>query len=65
MFVCLCRPTREKDLRLVIRAGARDVEAVGRACGAGKHCGTCRSDIVRLLGDEAQRDEQECATAAK
>lgn len=65
MFVCLCRPTREKDLRLAIRAGARDLDAVGRACGAGTRCGTCRPDICRFIAEEARQDEMEYMGAAK
>ena len=65
MFTCLCHPTREKDLRLLIRAGARDLATIGRACGAGTGCGTCRPEIRRMLRDEEPHEEAEAAVAAK
>jgi bacterioferritin-associated ferredoxin len=36
-------------VRAVIEAGARDIEAVGRACGAGTGCGHCHGTILSLL----------------
>ncbi len=52
MIVCLCRGVRCSEVRRAVRAGARSVEAVGEACGAGTDCGGCRGVIDDIL-DEA------------
>lgn len=63
MLTCLCRPIRERDLRLLVRAGAHSVEAVGRACGAGTCCGTCKPEIARIVAEETERVSDESLAA--
>ena len=41
MYACICAAVTDVELRTCIRAGARTVEDVGDACGAGTGCGTC------------------------
>ena len=61
MFVCLCVPTRERDVDQVIDDGARSVEEIGERCGAGTGCGSCRGELRERL---AQRGAAACSTAA-
>ena len=52
MFVCICARVRECEVRSVISLGARSEDAVGDACGAGTHCGTCLDRIEEILVEE-------------
>jgi bacterioferritin-associated ferredoxin len=45
MYVCICAAVTDAELRTCIRSGARTVEEVGDACGAGTGCGTCHDRI--------------------
>ncbi|MBL8600529.1 MAG: (2Fe-2S)-binding protein [Myxococcales bacterium] len=49
MVVCLCKGVRCHEVRRLVREGAADVDAVGRACGAGTDCGGCRGVIDELI----------------
>ena len=49
MYVCLCHAVTQAELDDVIAAGARDVDAVGEACGAGTNCGSCRPVLQELI----------------
>ncbi len=52
MFACICARVRECEVRSAIRLGAHSEDAVGDACGAGTHCGTCLDRIEELLDEE-------------
>lgn len=45
----------EREVLMVIRAGARTVDEVGERCEAGTGCGSCRGGIEVILREEAQR----------
>ncbi len=47
--VCACRNVRVAAIARAIEAGARDVDAVSDATGAGSSCGSCRPEIARIL----------------
>jgi bacterioferritin-associated ferredoxin len=49
VIVCLCRAVCDKEIRAVVGCGARSLEEVEEACGAGGDCGACQPDIVALL----------------
>lgn len=48
--ICNCHKVTDTVIRGVVSGGARSVEAVGAATRAGTGCGSCRSDIARLVG---------------
>jgi bacterioferritin-associated ferredoxin len=50
MFVCICRAVTLARIRAVVEGGARTVDAVEAACGAGGDCGTCRDEIAEAIG---------------
>ena len=52
MLVCHCKKVHCRTVRSAIRAGASDVESVGRACGAGTGCGGCRPLVGALVAQE-------------
>ena len=54
--VCVCHGVGAKEIEAAITLhGAADPEAVGRLTNAGTGCGSCRSEIRRILKDEASR----------
>jgi assimilatory nitrate reductase catalytic subunit len=48
-MVCACLKVAAKTIDEAAMAGARTVEAVGAATGAGTNCGSCRPEIARRL----------------
>ncbi|MCA9592602.1 MAG: (2Fe-2S)-binding protein [Myxococcales bacterium] len=53
MIVCHCQKVSDRHVRLAVRGGARNVEEVGAACGAGTCCGGCRPALRELIAEEA------------
>jgi bacterioferritin-associated ferredoxin len=49
MFVCLCKGVTERAVWGAIRSGARTVEDIGGACGAGTGCGSCHDLLACAL----------------
>ncbi len=53
-IVCACLDVGRNEIAAAITAGgARSVAAVGLAVKAGTNCGSCRSDIQRIIDDAA------------
>ncbi|MFL5458673.1 MAG: bacterioferritin-associated ferredoxin [Myxococcales bacterium] len=50
MLVCVCRGVSDRELRDVLARGASTLRDVGRACGAGTDCGSCRDLLRNMLG---------------
>ncbi|MFA7587778.1 MAG: (2Fe-2S)-binding protein, partial [Novosphingobium sp.] len=55
-IVCVCLGVGANEITAAACQGARDVETVGQATGAGTNCGSCRPAIARLL-DAARTTE--------
>jgi len=51
MLVCVCRVVSDTTVREAVAAGARTVEEVGRACGAGMGCGNCRRSLEAIVAE--------------
>lgn len=49
MYVCICAAVTETELQECIDGGARTVEEVGDACGAGTGCGGCVEHVDVFL----------------
>jgi nitrite reductase (NADH) large subunit len=49
-MICNCHKVTDATIRLAVSGGAQSVEAVGAATRAGTGCGSCRTDIARLVG---------------
>ncbi|OLT15829.1 (2Fe-2S)-binding protein [Pseudonocardia sp. CNS-139] len=49
MYVCICHAVPDTEIRSCIARGARSVEEVGDACGAGTGCGSCHDHIDVIL----------------
>jgi bacterioferritin-associated ferredoxin len=55
MIVCHCRAVAASEVRAAVESGARDVEEVADACGAGAECMGCHTRITALLHTMEQR----------
>lgn len=60
MFVCICRAVPLSRVRAVIDAGARSVDEVEAACGAGGECGSCRKEIEGIIIERSEARCGEC-----
>ncbi|MBN9108115.1 MAG: (2Fe-2S)-binding protein [Pseudonocardia sp.] len=49
MYVCICAAVSDTELLEYIDDGARTVEEIGEACGAGTNCGGCVDTIDVFL----------------
>ncbi len=49
MFVCICRAVTDRQIAEAARDGARTVDELGEATGAGTCCGTCRDALAELV----------------
>jgi bacterioferritin-associated ferredoxin len=52
LLVCHCARVCDRTIRDCLDRGARSIEDVGRACGAGTVCGGCRPTIGALVAGE-------------
>jgi assimilatory nitrate reductase catalytic subunit len=50
--ICICNDVSEEKIKSVIKRGARSIEAVNMACGAGMSCGSCHFDIERMIAEQ-------------
>jgi bacterioferritin-associated ferredoxin len=53
LLVCHCAKVCDRTIRACVDRGARSVDDVGRACGAGTVCGGCRPTIGTLVAGES------------
>jgi assimilatory nitrate reductase catalytic subunit len=60
-MVCACLKVGSKTIANACAAGALTVEAVGAATGAGTNCGSCRTEIARLLQTVSLEDARDAA----
>ncbi len=49
--VCFCAGVTVGEIKEAVEAGATSVEAVGKATGAGTHCGGCQPKIAELIAE--------------
>ncbi|MHC5064086.1 MAG: (2Fe-2S)-binding protein [Planctomycetota bacterium] len=49
--ICYCMKIPRSTLLRAIEAGSQDLEGLMRTTRAGTGCGTCRVDLIALLGD--------------
>jgi bacterioferritin-associated ferredoxin len=64
MIVCLCRGISDREIKLLIRGGARSLEDLRSSCGAGSGCGSCHSQLRTLLAGDAEQPSESAPAAA-
>ena len=52
LLVCHCHRVCDRVIRECVDGGARSLDDIGRACGAGTACGGCQPTIGALLAGE-------------
>jgi len=61
MIVCVCHAVSTVHLEVLMSNGVDTVEAIGRRCGAGTDCGSCKAELSRMVEErratESARDE--------
>jgi bacterioferritin-associated ferredoxin len=66
MYICSCFAVNDRTIRRHAREGADSVDEIGRRCGAGTGCGSCRFRIERIVREEvALREADGESIAAK
>lgn len=50
-LVCACHQVTENDIQAAVKLGAEDVESVGKACKAGTGCGSCISEVKKVMAN--------------
>ncbi len=63
MIVCVCRNVSDRAVAAAAERGAKDVQDVARATGAGTSCGCCHESIEAVLtqGQDAPCRSAPCA----
>jgi len=51
VIVCACMSVGSSEIARAVAQGARDLDAIGLATGAGTNCGSCRSEMRRFFDD--------------
>lgn len=54
VIICLCRGITDRAVKQAMEQGAVSTRQVGRLCGAGTCCGSCRGTIAAILDESAQ-----------
>jgi len=49
VILCHCNAVSDREVRAAVEDGARDVDDVATACGAGGDCRSCHASIEELL----------------
>jgi len=55
VIVCHCNQVSDRDIRRVIREGARTTREIAQACQASTGCGACRPAVAEILASETER----------
>ncbi len=61
MIVCHCEVVSDRRIRSEVEYGARSVDEVGKGCGAGTHCGSCRPTIAVIVATHVAPEQVEPA----
>ena len=56
MIVCSCHAVTDREIRRLVREGARSPRQIAQACGAGSACGGCRPCVRALVAEVTARD---------
>jgi bacterioferritin-associated ferredoxin len=58
VIVCLCHGVDEAEIEELIADGADSLPSVGKACGAGTDCGSCRGHIQDMIEEAAESPDR-------
>jgi len=60
MYVCLCNPTSDREVRSCVRRGACTLSDLQMQLGVAAQCGTCVSAVLDILEEEV-RSQGNCS----
>lgn len=49
MIFCHCAAVSDSTIQALIERGASSLSQVSRQCGAGRHCASCREEIIAMI----------------
>ena len=49
MIFCHCAAVSDSTIESLIEGGAATLSQVSRKCGAGRHCASCREEIIAMI----------------
>jgi bacterioferritin-associated ferredoxin len=55
VYVCLCNPITESEVRRCVREGARSLTDLQACLGVAASCGSCAAVAVSIVEDECAR----------
>jgi bacterioferritin-associated ferredoxin len=55
VYVCHCMGVKDEAVSTAVANGARTIEDLQRACGAGSDCGGCHAALAELLAGDAHQ----------
>ena len=55
MYVCLCTPITDREIRGCIRAGARTLSDLQMQLGVASQCGMCASAALAIVQEETSQ----------
>ena len=63
LYVCLCNPITENQVRRCVREGARTLSDLQACLGVAANCGSCAAVAVSIVEEECARFGAACTMA--
>jgi len=54
MYVCLCNPVTEREVRCCVREGARTLSDLQSQLGVAMQCGCCAATALEIIDEETR-----------
>jgi bacterioferritin-associated ferredoxin len=54
MYVCLCNPVTDRDIRGCVRQGARTLSDLQAELGVAAQCGSCAAAALEIIEEETR-----------
>lgn len=67
MYVCLCNPVTDRDIRGCVQQGARTLSDLQTQLGVACQCGACATTALQIIDEEMQASAESgcvCLSAA-
>ncbi len=64
MYVCICNPVSDTEVRRCIRNGASTLSDLKMQLGVASNCGMCASAAVAIIEEETGRTGSQCGYPA-
>jgi len=61
MYVCLCNPVTDRQIRTCVQQGARTLSDLQGQLGVAAQCGMCAATALAIVQEEASAADAACA----